>query len=720
MDGMTAERTSTYVLVDVATHATASLRMRPLDQLTERHIVPLDVKQDFTTGQDLMSLLSRGDVRGAIFVLEHGAPGRTLLRQCGDLLNENVNLYFYWPSEQAIEVLDRERLASFWRLWLVTRFYSRYRAWRDRPRHATGSSRAAAIVKQPPVGGITPVDTSALAAQIGQISAETKSLLAHNQGATATLRELGARYASNSGEVVAREMTGVADYIESGLPALERISNHAQQAVASIQSLATEASATKLSFDAMPPVPHRTWAVEAAQQEVHSLVASAAPNEIALAHTPSPRTRLDTTGMYLRLDFWAPLTSGGSYGHTVYQAKALSRTMHDFVCVVANPFRTLDAVGVRQVILQPERREGNETNIVDANRYYYDHLKPLIEAVRPAFIFERLVLGNYVGAKICKELGIPYIAEYNGSEISMMRSFNKGKGYEHEDFYLAAEEFSFKQATLISVVSEHVGNDVLKRGVAPQRILINPNAVELEAYSPGTPDERRAIRAELGFDDSHRVIGFIGTFGGWHGVDVLAESMPKILNRAPSARFLLIGDGNLKGMVREAIEKHNLHGQVVDSGRVPQTEGARLLKACDVLVSPHSSHMVDSKFFGSPTKLFEYMAMSAGIVASDLEQIGEVLAPALRLEDVRSDCTDAGANRALLCAPGDVQEFVEATLTLVNDPKLSAALGKNARAAAEEYYTWDQHVADLWAVLSGTERRGFHADLAEKGIEKAI
>ena len=95
-------------------------------------------------------------------------------------------------------------------------------------------------------------------------------------------------------------------------------------------------------------------------------------------------------------------------------------------------------------------------------------------------------------------------------------------------------------------------------------------------------------------------------------------------------KFLLIGDGTHKPQLDAAVERHSLDDRVRRVGRVPQAEGARLLKACDIYVSPHNSHMVDSKFFGSPTKVFEYMAMGGGIVASDLEQIGEVLSPALR------------------------------------------------------------------------------------------
>jgi glycosyltransferase involved in cell wall biosynthesis len=255
---------------------------------------------------------------------------------------------------------------------------------------------------------------------------------------------------------------------------------------------------------------------------------------------------------------------------------------------------------------------------------------------------------------------------------------------------------AFRQATCISVISDHVRDDVVSRGIDPVKVLVNPNGVDCDEYSPPTAEQRREVRAELGLPEQRPVVGFIGTFGGWHGIDVLAEALPEICRQAPEAMFLLIGDGNLKPLVTDAIRTHNLHDRVVDVGRTKQREGARYLKAADIYVSPHSSHMRGSPFFGSPTKLFEYMALGGGIVASDLEQIGTVMSPALRPHEFRNGAPRVNDQRGVLCQPGDVQEFIEAVLGLIRCPNVSAALGKNARQAALDHFSWTKHVARTW------------------------
>ena len=418
---------------------------------------------------------------------------------------------------------------------------------------------------------------------------------------------------------------------------------------------------------------------------------------------PNASRKVDA-GLYLRTDFWAPITSGGSYGHTCYVAKELSAVTERFVCLLAQPFKLLDDLGVSQAVMDAPTTIINEDAIVSATTHYYPIVKTACGVLRPSYIYERLCLGNYAAALVSRDLQIPYIIEYNGSEISMQKSFDKTAPF-YADVYLKAEEVAFRQATLISVISEHVRNDLVSRGVDARKILVNPNGADLDSYAPADPEDKRQLRAGLGFTDRDRVIGFTGTFGGWHGIDVLAEAIPRICAADPNAQFLIIGDGTHKPKLDAEVERHGVGDRVRRVGRVPQARGAQLLQACDIYVSPHNTHMVDGRFFGSPTKIFEYMAMGGGIVASDLEQIGEVLSPALRVGDLSRSDLKVGDQRSVLCTPGDVDEFVNAVVGLVRRPDVSGALGCNARQAVADHYSWRRHVERLWSFAVRTPAR---------------
>jgi glycosyltransferase involved in cell wall biosynthesis/ubiquinone/menaquinone biosynthesis C-methylase UbiE len=452
-----------------------------------------------------------------------------------------------------------------------------------------------------------------------------------------------------------------------------------------------------------PPAPDRKAAALPAQYapimaDLDRLVREAEPVEVAwLKDVPGPECPIPGNGVYLRTDFWAPITSGGSYGHTCYVAKSLKKLTEHLYCLMPHRYRLIDdfSLGIRQLVLDVPSASCNEDDLARATEHYYKSLKPLLELLQPAYLYERLCLGNYAGAKLARKLGIPYVVEYNGSEISMRRSFD-GQGYELEALYLQAEMAAFRQATLITVVSEPVKEDLVQRGVDPHKILVNPNACDPDDYRPPDVEEWRRLRGELGWDDSHRVVGFTGTFGGWHGIDVLAEALPLICREAPEVRFLLIGDGNRKGLIDDAIARHGLQGQVHCTGRIEQAEARRLLGACDLFVSPHNRQMDCGRFFGSPTKVFEYMALAGGIVASDLDQIGEVLSPALRVSDFFGGRPALGEQRAVLCRPGDVDDFVQGVLALVRDRETCTALGWNARRALVEHHSWDRHVRNLW------------------------
>jgi glycosyltransferase involved in cell wall biosynthesis len=179
------------------------------------------------------------------------------------------------------------------------------------------------------------------------------------------------------------------------------------------------------------------------------------------------------------------------------------------------------------------------------------------------------------------------------------------------------------------------------------------------------------------------LIGFAGSFSLWHGIGILQEAIVSLLSSPPQCRlrFVLMGDGLLHGEMRTALATYEATGEVIFTGPLTRDKVAEYLDASDILVSPHIPMPDGSRFFGSPTKLFEYMAMGKGIVASRLEQLAEVL---------EHDRT------AWLITPGDVDELAEAILLLALDPAKREALGAAARCAAVERHSWARNVS--WAL----------------------
>lgn len=133
-------------------------------------------------------------------------------------------------------------------------------------------------------------------------------------------------------------------------------------------------------------------------------------------------------------------------------------------------------------------------------------------------------------------------------------------------------------------------------------------------------------------------------------------------------------------LVKGNIHKFAMEESCVLTGLVPQEKGPEHLAACDILVAPHKPNPDGTPFFGSPTKLFEYMAMSKGIVASNLDQIGEVL---------------KHGHTACLVKPGDVESLMEGLKTLVDDRGRRDSLGQAARSEVVAKYTWKEHTRKI-------------------------
>lgn len=290
-----------------------------------------------------------------------------------------------------------------------------------------------------------------------------------------------------------------------------------------------------------------------------------------------------------------------------------------------------------------------------------------IERTQPDFIYQRYSRFSWAGVEASLKTGLPLFLEYNGSEVWVGRYWDRVGSLGLLTRY---ERLNLSASARIFVVSEVERRNLLRAGVEDEKIVVNPNGVDAECFQPGTGGSR--VREELGIGSDETLVGFVGTFGPWHGVLALAEAIKLMPMDAP-VRFLLVGSGVLRGEVERILREAGALRRVILTGAVEHERVPALLDACDVLASPHVPLEDGSEFFGSPTKLFEYMAMGKAIVASRLGQIGDVL-------------TDE--ETALLVEPGHARQLSEAILRLTGSPNLRERLGLAARREAVSRHTW--------------------------------
>jgi glycosyltransferase involved in cell wall biosynthesis len=429
----------------------------------------------------------------------------------------------------------------------------------------------------------------------------------------------------------------------------------------------------------------------------------------ALKALPMPREVAPSRGsriLYIDANISLGAPVGGSIGHTAGVIGGFLDHSFELDYASLKPLPT-SRDGAHWLNLQPTTLLAYPSEL---NYYGYAEaiegvIVPLHEARPWSFIYQRFSLHNFTGPHLGRRLNLPVVVEYNGSEVWV--SENWGTRLLLHDAALKAEAVALETADLIVTVSDELGQDLLRRGIPKNRIVVYPNCVD-----PGVFDPTRFPGAELtelkrrqGIPEDALVAGFIGTFGQWHGVEFLAECIRDIVRddgewlRCSKLHFMLVGDGMKMPVVRELLGSPAVSGFVTLTGLVPQSEASKYLACSDILLSPHVPNTDGSGFFGSPTKLFEYMAMEKPIVAAELGQIGDVVAGR---GATRLGVLPQGAGKAcgFLFEPGNARAFKEMLKRVVDDMPAAVRVAKAARTEVLNRYNWTQHVDAILAAMA--------------------
>ena len=389
---------------------------------------------------------------------------------------------------------------------------------------------------------------------------------------------------------------------------------------------------------------------------------------------PDPEQKRPLSALYLR----ATLTSsaeGGMATHVSGFASAAAALGHRLKFVVSGA----QCIDDDTLVIPPSTIFGGTKALFELWNNLVFSVKSLLLTSVPAneidFIYQRYSRFNWTGVLLAAVTGLPLALEFNGSEVWISRQWDPiGLPW----LLKRSERLNLRAADLIFVVSEVERRNLIDAGVSPTKVVVNPNGVDPDRFHPDCGG--REIRRALGIKDQ-TVVGFIGTFGPWHGAPVLAESA-RMLRTEAACHFVFIGGGEQRAKTESIIESAAVNATF--TGSISHAEVPAYLDACDILASPHVPSTDGSELFGSPTKLFEYLAMGKGIVASRIGQVAEVI-------------TDD--ENGLLVEPGDAAGLARAIERLAVDGELRARLGTAARKTAIDRYTWRHNAARVFDAI---------------------
>jgi glycosyltransferase involved in cell wall biosynthesis len=281
---------------------------------------------------------------------------------------------------------------------------------------------------------------------------------------------------------------------------------------------------------------------------------------------------------------------------------------------------------------------------------------------RPDFIYERYALFNFTGVLAARLLKIPLILEVNSPF-----ALEQGRDGEIRAVRFAAwtERVICNAAARVIVVTAPLQKIMIRNGVHADRLVVMTNGVNLSRFS------RRAgaasLRKRLGLG-IRTVIGFVGWFRNWHGLDMLIEAFHGARLAEQGAVLLLIGDGPAATDLRRQIDSLGLRDSVILTGAVPHEEVPSFLDLIDIAVQPAANE------YCCPMKIIEYMALGKPVVAPRQENIQEILRE---------------GEEALLFAPGDSRALGMALAELVGNGEAARKMGVRAQNAIENRgYLW--------------------------------
>ncbi|AYJ87854.1 glycosyltransferase, exosortase A system-associated [Sphingomonas paeninsulae] len=240
----------------------------------------------------------------------------------------------------------------------------------------------------------------------------------------------------------------------------------------------------------------------------------------------------------------------------------------------------------------------------------------VVEAFRPDILHAHSpVLDALAALRVAKRRGLPLLYEIRAFWEDA--AVGNGTGREGSLRYRAIkalETLAVRRADAVAVICEGLRDDLVSRGITPEKIMVSPNGVDLGMFGkPVKPDP--ALIRRLGLDGAD-VVGFIGSYYDYEGLDDLIAAMPALVGARPKAHLLLVGGGPMETSLHAQAAASPVSERIHFVGRVPHEEVERYYSLIDVLAYPRKKMRLTDLV--TPLKPLEAMAQGKLVAASNV------------------------------------------------------------------------------------------------------
>jgi len=310
-------------------------------------------------------------------------------------------------------------------------------------------------------------------------------------------------------------------------------------------------------------------------------------------------------------------------------------------------------------------------------------LLEVAQGVKPDILHAHSPALNAIAAlRVGRALGIPVVYEIRAfwEDAAVDHGTSREWGIRYR-LTRALESYAIKRANAVTTICEGLRTDILARGTPAEKVTVIPNAVNVENFSTGEAADADLAQS-LGLKEKV-LLGFIGSFYAYEGLDVLLQALPKILSQNPDIRVLLVGGGPKDKELKMLARQLGIQDKVIFTGRVPHEQVQRYYNLIDVLVYPRLRMRLTDLV--TPLKPLEAMAQGRLLVASDVGGHRELI------EDGKT---------GILFEAGNPDALATQVVNLLTAPDRWSTLRAAARRFVETERNWTASVARYRPVYS--------------------